>query len=267
MDPSPKVIRSNPVYRNLILFGGLGCVVVGLYLLAHPFALDEEGDPYWLMGSLFLPFGLWGLFSVFDMWSITVYSDRIEMKSFFRKRQILKSEVIGYGVEEYEGESISGERIRVITHHSSTKFHTTQFDDLSAIKQFLKGKEQIKGAFKRERIADFVAIGLALILACTPLLFDKDREGAPPSMAIQAKINEDLKVMAEDNQQIRFTLKGYENYTFLVDKEHVPNDFKTSGGTFVVVIYDTATAQELSKKQAAKPTVKTVEVDEIRKLE
>ncbi|NUO00056.1 MAG: hypothetical protein HUU01_05515 [Saprospiraceae bacterium] len=270
MSDSIKV-KSHLPYILLISAGGAGSIIAGSYLLfINPLGIDGSGGPNWIPGLFFLPFGLWVLFSILDFLSVEVREDSIEIKSLFRRRVILKEEIEGYGIEDYEGKHFSGERIRIITATQNVKFHSTQLESLLEIKEFLKGKKVIPGAFLREKIANTAAWVLAFVFILSPIFFSRQDEASFVAVGIPAEMNSELILLSDEGDEITFRIKDYENYTFVVSKQKALPNLKNFTGKVLVLIDNQAYAPELSATpeggQTISPTPKIVPVTEISEL-
>jgi len=249
-----KIIKSKSSYNWILLIGGIFSTFIGVFIFINFNEIDNDGVPNWFLTIPFLFFGLLCFFSLLDYQYVILFKDKIEIKSFFRKRVIFKKDIIGYGIEAYEGEHTSGDRIRIISTKQNLKFHTTQFESIHEIQNFVKGKKILKNAFFRDRIINGLAICLCIGILISPILFEgyftpKINKDKITSLGIPVRFNPGMKIINEENDQITFTLNNYVNYLFIVDKKMVPSNMKTTDKELIVFIDNPANANELSGKR------------------
>ena len=235
--------------------------------------MDKGGLPNWMLGVFFLPFGLISFFKLLDFLQLKIRKDELEIISLFRKRIIPKADVLSYGIGNYKGKYVSGERIRIFCRKESYKFHTTQLESIDEIKNFVKGKEVRENAFAREEIGNIVAILFCILIVISPVLYEKftsPKEGEIQAIGIPANFIEDISVVEEKGNQIKFKLEEYQGYLFVVDKSKTPNNMETTKKELVIFIEDKNYAQELSNKDLQRGNIqnpKLIPVDEITILE
>ena len=257
----------------ILSIGGIFFILIGIYLLSNPYEMDKGGIPNWMIGIFFLPFGLISIFMLLDFIQLKVREDELEIISLFRKRIIPKSEVISFGIENYKGKYVSGERIRIFCEKGNYKFHTTQLESIDEIKIFVKGKEIKKNAFVREEIGNIVAIIFCILIVLSPVLYKKyitSDEGEIQAIGIPAKFTEDMRIIDEEGSQIKFELSEYQDYLFVVDKNKTPQNMKKTKKELVIFIEEKDYAQELTNKDFRKDNTsypKLIPVDEITILE
>lgn len=269
-----EVTIKNKLLSNLILsIGGILFTLIGIYLLSNPNEMDKGGLPNWILGTLFLPFGLISFFRLLDFIQLKIREDELEIISLFRKRIIPKSNIVSYGIENYKGKHVSGERIRIFCKNGSYKFHTTQLESIDEIKKFVKEKEVQSNAFVREKIGNIVAILACILLVISPVLYEKftsSKEGEIQAIGIPANFNKDINIVEEKGSEIKFELEEYQGYLFIVDKSKTPQNMKTTKKELVIFIEDKDYAQELTNKETHKnntPNPRLIPVDEITILE
>ncbi len=261
-----KIVKGNFLYAWLLPIGGIFFMVFGIYQLLNPFEMDNGGLPNWMLGIFFFPFGVIAFIHALDFRYLIIGKDQLEIKSLFRKRIIRKSEVMGYGVEDYEGRYVSGERIRIRTKKNSYKFHTSQFSSIEEVKQFVKGKPVQKDAFQKERISNTLAYLFLFVFMLIPFTYEKCK--APTDTVVEAigipvKVKVDLKILEETKDELRFELKEYKDFIFTVGKNKIPENMSTTDKQLIVFIMNQEQVAALSDK--ANP--KTISVDNIDFLE
>lgn len=269
-----EIIIKNKLSSNLILsIGGIFFILIGIYLLSNPYEMDKGGIPNWMIGIFFLPFGVISIFILLDFLQLKIRPDELEIISLFRKRIIPKVDVHSYGIEDYKGKYVSGERIRIFCKKGTYKFHTTQLESIDEIKNFVKGKEIKKNAFVREEIGNIMAILFCILIVLSPVLYEKyttSNEGEIQAIGIPAKFTDDMRIIDEEGSQIMFELSEYQDYLFVVDKSKIPQNMKTTKKELVIFIEDKDYAQELTNKNFHKGNTsnpKLIPVDEITILE
>lgn len=285
MEKEDIVIKNKLLSNLILLLGGFLFILFGILLLLNPFAMDKGGVPNWSLGIIFLPFGLVSIFKLLDSLYLVIGVNRIEVKSIFRKRIILKEEIVSYGIEEYQGKHVSGERIRLFLREGSYKFHTTQLQSIEELKTFVQGIKVETNAFAREDIGNIIAVLLFIGFTIGPALYHKfaatnseqlmqreqiEQTGELEAIGIPAKFKSDIRIIEEEGENLKFEIKRYQNYIFEVKKGKIPKNFKTIDKQLVIFIDNKEYAQELSNKETKilrfeKPRI--IPVDEIQVLE
>lgn len=268
------MIIKNRLQSNLILsIGGIISILIGVYHLSLPGEIDKGGIQNWMLGIIFLTFGLIIICKLLDFMYLKIGKDELEIKSLFRNRIIPKDEIIEYGIENYEGKHVAGERIRLFCNNGSYKFHTSQLESIEEIKEFVKGKKIKENAFAREKIGSLIAIPFCILLIISPILYDKyisTGKEELQAIGIPVTFKNDIRIIEEKGNNIKFELKEYQNYIFTVDKDKTPKDLRTTKKELIIFIDEKEYAQELSKMklQNLKPkNTKIIPVDEIVILE
>ena len=139
----PKIIDDFLHYKLLLFLGGLGSMAVGIVHLWEYFNVPQDQLDNLLIGLPSLLFGIVSLIVLLDQRAIHLSKDRIEIKSFFRKKVILKKDITGWGIEDYKMEYISGERIRIFSKEKSLKVFTSQYKSIDDVKEFVRGKPEL----------------------------------------------------------------------------------------------------------------------------
>ncbi|MFK8105438.1 MAG: hypothetical protein AB8G15_23195 [Saprospiraceae bacterium] len=157
-------LENNKSYQAVLSIGGICTILIGGY---HLFGFAPPGEdffPNWLLGLLFLGFGITAWISLLDQMHTTVFEDRIVIKSLFRKRVFLKKDIIGYGLEHYKSRSKQRQRIMIIARGQSCKFLTEQVSDISSVKRFLRDQQVLPNAFRQDNLR-YLIVSVVLALA------------------------------------------------------------------------------------------------------
>lgn len=268
MKETDLIIKSKAIYSWGLPIGGLIFMIIGIYQLVTPFEMDKGGLPNWMLAIFFLPLGILTIFSSLDFRYLIIRKKELEIKSFFRKRIIRKEEITGVAVEKYEGDMVSGERIRIFTKKNSYKFHTSQFKSIAEIKQFVQKKPFQKNGFRREQILNIIGFVFTFAMIASPVIYKKytaPKEEIVPvdGIGIPVKMDIDLKILEESEAELKFELKAYKGFIFTVNKKHIPKNMVTIDKELIVFIMNSEQVEALSNKQ----NPKNILVDGIEILE
>ncbi len=245
-------LENKKSYQALLSIGGALAMLVGGY---HLFGFAPQGNdffPNWLLGLLFLGFGTTAWISLLDQIHTTVFEDRIVIKSLFRKRVILKKEIVGYGLEDYEHNSKQRQRIMIIAKGQRCKFITEQVADISAVKRFLKGQEVLPNAFYRDNLLQGIVIGLVALTFVVPIalsIFYENPSVPTGEGRVVFETPIDLTIVSEEEDELRFALEGYEAYLFTVSKANLFVGFKAARQRLILVFEDQALAERITNDE------------------
>lgn len=148
----PRIFFSKNSSNAILFFGGIALILLGGFLSQNLKEGEVEKTVGLLFSFIFIVFGAITLLSILDNLYIIIRSDSITIKSLLRKRKILRSEIIGYGVKNIKGKWASGQKISILTPEKKITIDCTRFDFLAnaQILNTLKNKKRIKGLFKIE---------------------------------------------------------------------------------------------------------------------
>ncbi len=264
------IIKNQKSYNGVIIVGCVFSLMISMMMLSDPTTMDKGGLPYGFMGWGFLIFGIFGLLNLADDLWVMIYHDRIEKKSLFRKRVILKKDIRGYGKEAYAGKYLSGNRIRIFGKNKSFKFHTSQLETIRPIEDFVRGSKVKKNAFRIEQITEVVAYVVILALLFSPLIYEK-YFSAPTavekvdSIGIPVFYKKDIKIIKDENNVLTFKLQEYHDFVFQVNKDDIPNKMEEITEELLLMIYNKNYAQLVSGKRDVKTNnpVMEIPIDEI----
>lgn len=273
-----KKIHDTISYKLVLIFGGIGFITFGITDLLGYRGLPKEQLSDLIIALLLIMIGIISFIVFFDQREIILSKDRIEIKSYFRKRIIHKKDITGYGIGKYEVDYFGpGERIRIFSKEKSIKVFTTQYKNIEDVKEFVKGRKELSEeiAFRRESISIYLTSGLLMLmlLGWAGYSINNQAEASASeeeldALGIPVVLGDSYEIIKDEGDQITFKILEYKGYIFKVDKENTPKDMQNITKELIVFINQKESAQELANyensnsiKQKEKP--KIIHVDEI----
>jgi len=251
----PRIINDTLPYKLVLIFGGVGFITFGISELLG-FRLPERQISDLIVAMLFLIVGIVCIFVYLDQRAIILSKDRIEIKSFFRKRVIFKKDITGYGVENYKLDYWGkGERIRIFSKEKNIKVFTTQYKTIKDVKEFVRGKKELstKVAFKRERIEVNIISGIVILgffcwagYSINNENVTNQQKGELEGFGVPIVLGNSYEIISDNGNEITFRISEYRDYIFKVDKENTPYDLKNIKTELIVFFDNKENAQKLS---------------------
>lgn len=175
----PRIIYSNSLSNSILFFGGITFALIGVYLLLNigdgGTKSDGEKVISYLFSSFFIILGVCSLFNVLDNLYIIINIKSIKIKSLFRQREILRKEIIGYGIKHVEGEYFSNKKIRILTSNKTFTIDSSKFETTYHILNALKNKNKLKGLFKVENLIHsiyfYITTSIGLIVGLIVIVY------------------------------------------------------------------------------------------------